>query len=149
MHFNFLSTDKNPDRLGNQHPNIVPYQVMPTSDGYIVLSIGNDPTFERFCKLAGEEKLIEDPKFKTNADRVSNREFVTNTLNEITKKHNSDWWLTELELKIVDQCLQLHGGYGYIKEYPIAKAYLNSRVQTIYGGTTEIMKEIIGKSLGF
>ena len=59
------------------------------------------------------------------------------------------WWLTELELKIVDQCLQLHGGYGYIKEYPIAKAYLNSRVQTIYGGTTEIMKEIIGKSLGF
>ena len=59
------------------------------------------------------------------------------------------WWLTELELIIVDQCLQLHGGYGYIKEYPIAKAYLNSRVQTIYGGTTEIMKEIIGKSLGF
>ena len=59
------------------------------------------------------------------------------------------WWLTELELKIVDLCLQLHGGYGYIKEYPIAKAYLNSRVQTIYGGTTEIMKEIIGKSLGF
>ncbi len=57
--------------------------------------------------------------------------------------------VTELELKIVDQCLQLHGGYGYIKEYPIAKAYLNSRVQTIYGGTTEIMKEIIGKSLGF
>ena len=94
---NFLSTDKNPDRLGNQHPNIVPYQVMPTSDGYIVLSIGNDPTFERFCKLSGEEQLIDDPKFKTNADRVSNREFVTNTLNEITKKHTSDWWLTELE----------------------------------------------------
>jgi len=94
---NYLSTDKNPDRLGNQHPNIVPYQVMPTSDGYIVLSIGNDPTFERFCKLAGEEKLLGDARFKTNADRVSNREFVTNTLNEITKKHKSDWWLTELE----------------------------------------------------
>ncbi len=59
------------------------------------------------------------------------------------------WWITELELKVVDQCLQLHGGYGYILEYPIAKAYINSRVQTIYGGTTEIMKEIIGKSLGF
>ena len=94
---NFLSTDKNPDRLGNQHPNIVPYQVMPTLDGYIVLSIGNDPTFERFCKLAGEEKLLGDARFKTNADRVSNREFVTNTLNEITKRHKSDWWLTELE----------------------------------------------------
>ena len=81
---NYLSTDKNPERLGNQHPNIVPYQVMPTSDGYIVLSVGNDPTFERFCKLAGEEKLINDPKFKTNADRVSNREFVTTVLIEIT-----------------------------------------------------------------
>ena len=94
---NYLSTNKNPDRLGNQHPNIVPYQVMPTSDGYIVLSIGNDPTFERFCKLSGDEQLIYDPKFKTNADRVSNREFVTNTLNEITKRHTSSWWLTELE----------------------------------------------------
>ncbi len=94
---NYLSTDKNPERLGNQHPNIVPYQVMPTSDGYIVLSVGNDPTFERFCKLAGEEKLINNPKFKTNADRVSNREFVTNVLNEITKKHTSEWWLKELE----------------------------------------------------
>ena len=50
---------------------------------------------------------------------------------------------------MVDQCLQLHGGYGYILEYPIAKAYLDSRVQTIYGGTNEIMKEIIGRSLGF
>ena len=59
------------------------------------------------------------------------------------------WWITELELKVVNQCLQLHGGYGYILEYPVAQAYLNSRVQTIYGGTTEIMKEIIGRSLGF
>ncbi len=74
---NYLSTDKNPQRLGNQHPNIVPYQVMPTSDGYIVLSIGNDPTFERFCKLANEESLLEDERFKTNASRVSNREYVT------------------------------------------------------------------------
>ncbi|MDC1209621.1 CoA transferase, partial [Pseudomonadota bacterium] len=94
---NYLSTNENPARLGNQHPNIVPYQVMPTSDGYIVLSIGNDPTFERFCKLAGEDQLIDDPKFKTNADRVSNRDFVTNTLNEVTKKHSSEWWLAELE----------------------------------------------------
>ncbi len=59
------------------------------------------------------------------------------------------WWTTELQKKVVDQCLQLHGGYGYMMEYPIAKAYLDSRVQTIYGGTTEIMKEIIGRALGF
>jgi alkylation response protein AidB-like acyl-CoA dehydrogenase len=59
------------------------------------------------------------------------------------------WWTTELQKRVVDDCLQLHGGYGYMMEYPIAKAYLDSRVQTIYGGTTEIMKEIIGRSLGF
>jgi long-chain-acyl-CoA dehydrogenase len=58
------------------------------------------------------------------------------------------WWVTELQVKLVDRGVQLHGGYGYMTEYPIAKAYLNSRVQTIYGGTTEIQKEIIGRSLG-
>ena len=58
------------------------------------------------------------------------------------------WWVTELEKKVVDQCLQLFGGWGYMEEYPIARAYRDTRVQTIYGGTTEIMKEIIGRSLG-
>jgi alkylation response protein AidB-like acyl-CoA dehydrogenase len=58
------------------------------------------------------------------------------------------WWTTELQKRVVDQCVQLHGGYGYMLEYPVARAYIDSRVQTIYGGTTEIMKEIIGRSLG-
>jgi alkylation response protein AidB-like acyl-CoA dehydrogenase len=58
------------------------------------------------------------------------------------------WWTTELQKKIVDQAVQLHGGYGYMTEHPVAKAFLDSRVQTIYGGTTEIQKEIIGRSLG-
>jgi alkylation response protein AidB-like acyl-CoA dehydrogenase len=58
------------------------------------------------------------------------------------------WWTTELQNKIVDRAVQLHGGYGYMAEYPVARAFVNSRVQTIYGGTTEIQKEIIGRSLG-
>ncbi|WP_249423924.1 acyl-CoA dehydrogenase family protein [Nocardioides coralli] len=58
------------------------------------------------------------------------------------------WWATELQNKLVSQGVQLHGGYGYMTEYPIARAYLDSRVSTIYGGTTEIQKEIIGRSLG-
>jgi alkylation response protein AidB-like acyl-CoA dehydrogenase len=58
------------------------------------------------------------------------------------------WWTTELQKRVVDRCLQLHGGYGYMLEYPVARAYLDSRIQTIYGGTTEIMKEIVGRSLG-
>ena len=58
------------------------------------------------------------------------------------------WWATELEKRVIDSCLQFFGGWGYMEEYPIARAYRDARVQTIYGGTTEIMKEIIGKSLG-
>jgi crotonobetainyl-CoA:carnitine CoA-transferase CaiB-like acyl-CoA transferase len=94
---NYLATGENPKRIGNQHPNILPYQVMPTSDGYFVLSVGNDPTFQRFCKLAECEELLEDERFQTNAARVSNRDHVTETLNEITKKKPSDWWLENLE----------------------------------------------------
>jgi alkylation response protein AidB-like acyl-CoA dehydrogenase len=58
------------------------------------------------------------------------------------------WYATESYVRLVDRCVQLHGGYGYMREYPIARAYLDARVQTIYGGTTEIMKEIIGNRLG-
>ncbi|GGO76321.1 acyl-CoA dehydrogenase family protein [Nocardioides deserti] len=58
------------------------------------------------------------------------------------------YWTTELQKKFADQGVQLHGGYGYMNEYPISKAYVDSRIQTIYGGTTEIQKEIIGRSLG-
>ncbi|HMS12049.1 MAG TPA: acyl-CoA dehydrogenase family protein [Microthrixaceae bacterium] len=58
------------------------------------------------------------------------------------------WWCTEMQKRTVDTCLQLHGGYGYMLEYPIARAYLDARITTIYGGTTEIMKEVIGRSLG-
>lgn len=57
------------------------------------------------------------------------------------------FWVTELQNKVVDRCLQLHGGYGYMMEYPIARAWADSRIQTIYGGTSEIMKEIVGRSL--
>jgi alkylation response protein AidB-like acyl-CoA dehydrogenase len=58
------------------------------------------------------------------------------------------WWTTELAKRVVDNCVQLHGGYGYMNEYPVAKAYVDVRIQTIFGGTTEIMKDIIGRDLG-
>jgi len=97
--------------------------------------------------------------------RFSLAELVTETtiartfLNHCIREHNAGrftvpdaamakWWTTELQNKVADRCVQLHGGYGYMMEYPIAKAWLDSRVQSIYGGTTEIMKEIVGRSLG-
>jgi alkylation response protein AidB-like acyl-CoA dehydrogenase len=58
------------------------------------------------------------------------------------------WWCTELQGRVADMCVQLHGGYGYMAEYPVARAYTDARVTRIYGGTTEIMKEIIGRNLG-
>jgi alkylation response protein AidB-like acyl-CoA dehydrogenase len=57
------------------------------------------------------------------------------------------WFVSELQKRVVDRCLQLHGGYGYMAEYPVARAFVDTRVQTIYGGTTEIMKEIIGRDI--
>ncbi|MDR7167333.1 acyl-CoA dehydrogenase [Nocardia kruczakiae] len=66
-----------------------------------------------------------------------------------TDAAKAKWWCTELHKKVVDQCLQLHGGYGYMLEYPVAKAYQDVRISTILGGTTEIMKDLIGRDMGF
>jgi alkylation response protein AidB-like acyl-CoA dehydrogenase len=83
------------------------------------------------------------------------RVFVDRCITELNAKTltiddaaKAKWWTTDLQNRVVDRCLQLHGGYGYMLEFPIAKAYLDSRVQAIYGGTNEIMKEIIGRGLG-
>ncbi len=98
---NYLATGENPQRLGNQHPNIVPYQVFATADGHIVLSIGNDPTFQRFCGAFALEHLLADPRFATNAARVENRALVTETLAPVMAAQPTAWWVTKLEaLKI-------------------------------------------------
>jgi alkylation response protein AidB-like acyl-CoA dehydrogenase len=69
---------------------------------------------------------------------------------ELSPEHAAmaKWWCTELQGRVVDRCVQLHGGYGYMLEYPIARAYADARVTRIFGGTTEIMKDIVGRSLG-
>ena len=98
---NYLATGENPARLGNQHPNIVPYQVFPTADGHIVLSVGNDPTFKRFCEAFALTHLLEDARFATNAARVENRQLVTDTLTPVMQQHPTGWWVDRLEaLKI-------------------------------------------------
>ncbi len=94
---NYLATGENPPRLGNQHPNIVPYQVFPTRDGHIVLSVGNDPTFERFCKVTGQEALLADPRFATNAARVEHRQLVTDTLTPVMQSRTTAEWVEALE----------------------------------------------------
>jgi alkylation response protein AidB-like acyl-CoA dehydrogenase len=75
------------------------------------------------------------------------RKHLTGALDS-TLASMAKWWTTELQNKLAGQAVQLHGGYGYMLEYPVAKAFVDSRISTIYGGTTEIQKEIIGRSLG-
>jgi crotonobetainyl-CoA:carnitine CoA-transferase CaiB-like acyl-CoA transferase len=94
---NYLATGQNPPRLGNQHPNIVPYQVFASQDGHIVLSIGNDPTFAKFCKNFGLDHLLADEKFATNAARVGNRQRVTDTLAETMRTKTTAAWIDQLE----------------------------------------------------
>jgi acyl-CoA dehydrogenase len=72
--------------------------------------------------------------------------FIAGDLDDVTTAM-AKYWLTDAECRIVDECLQLHGGYGYMTEYPIARMWTDSRVQRIYAGTNEIMKEVIGASL--
>ena len=94
---NYLATGENPARLGNQHPNIVPYQVFATADGHIVLSVGNDPTFRRFCEGFGLDHLPGDERFATNAARVANRQLVTDTLAPVLRGQPTAWWVERLE----------------------------------------------------
>lgn len=94
---NYLATGTAPNRLGNAHPNIVPYQVFATSDGYVILAVANEGQFERFCRLAGRPDLIADERFATNPARVDHRDELVAILTEIFRTRASGEWLAGLE----------------------------------------------------
>ena len=94
---NYLTSGEVPGLLGNAHPNIVPYQVFPTADGNIIVAVGNDDQFKRYCEFAGVPELIDDERFVTNKARVQNREALTQILNEVMRQNPSAYWLEELE----------------------------------------------------
>lgn len=94
---NYLAGHMVPTRLGNAHPNIVPYQVFATADGFLILAIANDAQFRRFAKAAGIEHLAEDARFKTNADRVQHRETLIPLLKPVFGKHKTMNWIALLE----------------------------------------------------
>ncbi|MEE2654736.1 MAG: CaiB/BaiF CoA-transferase family protein [Pseudomonadota bacterium] len=94
---NYLISGDNPVRLGNGHPNIVPYQVFETADGHIMLTIGNDVQFRRFCEYANCLELADDERFKSNGGRVKNRDSLIEALKPIIASKASGVWLTQLE----------------------------------------------------
>ncbi len=93
---NYLVSGQVPRRQGNEHPNIVPYKVLPCADGYFILAVGNDAQFQRFCEFAGAPELAEDERFKTNSNRVRNREELYALLPEVTARKPLDTWLEGL-----------------------------------------------------
>ena len=93
---NYIATGDNPKRLGNAHPNIVPYQAFATSDGHLILAVGNDAQFERFCQVAGEKELASNSLYASNALRVANRNELVPEVSRLLKLQSTQWWLTEL-----------------------------------------------------
>lgn len=94
---NYLSSGQSPQRLGNAHPNIVPYQAFATADGYIIVAVGNDSQYQRFCGLCRRPDLATDERFQTNKARVTNREVLIPIIAEILLTQSTAWWLGELE----------------------------------------------------
>ena len=134
---------------------IIAAQAVAASEAIVEMCLDYAKTREAFGKPIG--------KFQHNrfliAEMATEARVARAFINECLEKHlegkleavdasMAKWYATELQNKLVNQGVQLHGGYGYMMEFPIAKAYLDSRISTIYGGTTEIQKEIIGRSLG-
>lgn len=94
---NFHVSGSPPGRAGNAHPNIVPYQVVPTADGHIILAVGNDRQFQAFCTVAGQPQLAHDPSYATNRMRVANRDALMAIICELTRTRPSGDWLSALE----------------------------------------------------
>jgi len=93
---NYLASGNNPQRLGNAHPNIVPYQAFQTRDGYLILAVGNDAQFKRFCDLAGRPDLASDERYAKNSERVKNREKLVPQLIDIMHSKPTEDWLDQL-----------------------------------------------------
>ena len=94
---NYLAGGVVPGRLGNAHPNIVPYQVFATADGHLILATSNDAQFRRFAKVAGLESMASDPRYATNAERVAHREEVVGMLKPIFTTRATATWIADLE----------------------------------------------------
>ncbi|MGH8692526.1 MAG: CaiB/BaiF CoA transferase family protein [Burkholderiales bacterium] len=94
---NYLATGESPARLGNDHPNIAPYQVFRAADGSVIVACGNDNLFRKFCEVAGCRELADDPRFATNGKRVANRAELARILSALMVKREMHAWLAALE----------------------------------------------------
>ena len=94
---NYLTTGNAPGRLGNAHPNIVPYEAFPSADGYLILAVGNDSQFKSFCAVAGLDDLPADERYATNRNRVANRDTLVPLIRQAMVLKTTDEWIAALE----------------------------------------------------
>jgi succinate--hydroxymethylglutarate CoA-transferase len=94
---NYLIGGQEAKRMGTSHPSIVPYEVLPTKDSFVMLGAGNEGQFSKLCNRMGLSHLVEDPKFKTNTDRVKHRKELISKLESRLKEENSEYWLEKLQ----------------------------------------------------
>jgi formyl-CoA transferase len=97
MNMNYLTSGQPPGRAGNAHPNIVPYQVFEAADGHVVIAVGNDGQFVKFCEVAGCADLAGHPSYRRNADRVRNRDALLATLEPLVRTRPAAFWVEQLE----------------------------------------------------
>ena len=97
MNMNYLTSGRAPKRAGNAHPNIVPYQVFAAADGHVIVAVGNDAQYAKFCEVAGRGDLATDPRFVRNADRVRHRAMLVPMLEELVRQRSAAWWLESLD----------------------------------------------------
>ncbi|WP_250460940.1 CaiB/BaiF CoA transferase family protein [Microbulbifer litoralis] len=170
---NFLTSGKNPQRQGSGHPNIVPYQAVPSKDGYFMLAVGNDDQFKRFCHIAGLDELAEQPAYATNSARVLAREQLVPLIEAATRERESDWWLEKLSdahvpcgpINTLDQVFadpqvqargmvveQSHPSAGSVKTVRNPVVFSESELEytqapPVLGEHTEtVLREMLGKS---
>lgn len=117
---NYLVSGRSPERLGNAHPNIVPYQALATSDGHIILAVGNDGQFAKFCAVAGCPELADDGRYITNAGRVRNRNRLIPVIEELFRGRTSAEWIAALE----------HAGVPCGPINTIAEVFANPQIQS-------------------
>lgn len=139
---NFLASGQQPPRLGNAHPNIVPYQDFRTRDGYVIVTVGNDAQFRRFCRVLGSEEWADDARFSTNADRLAHRDELIPLLSAALCRSDSAHWLGVLEEAGVP-CGPINGMEQVFSDQQV----LHRDMKVQIPGTSDPSKTMVGNPL--
>ncbi|MYN13917.1 CoA transferase [Pusillimonas sp. TS35] len=139
---NYLATGEQPRRYGNAHPNIVPYQDFPTSDGYVVVAVGNDGQFARFCDALGAPEWADDPRFRTNTARLASRQVLISLISQRMRENPSSHWL-----RVLTDHAVLCGQVNELREVFDHPQVIHRKMKVPIPGCTETEAAMVGSPL--